>query len=213
MSNRLTPILLVALFGGGSVVWAQTPVALPASAVVAAPVATDAEANSVLLLVGRSTVVDVGSAVSRVSLTSSDVADALVTSPTQLLVHGKMPGTISMFVWDRAGSLRRYEVSVQRDLAQLKEQVRQLFPGEQIDVQSNGKNIVLAGSVSSKDIVEKAVNIAAGYVDKREEIVTLLQLQAGAPSNQVLLRVRFAEVSRSALTEVGLALAANGYKD
>src|SRR5207249_7123342 len=54
---------------------------------------------SVKLLVGRSAVVDVGTAISRVSLTSSDVADAMVTSGSQLLVNGKMPGTISMFVW------------------------------------------------------------------------------------------------------------------
>ena len=52
------------------------------------------------LLVGRSTVVDVGTPIARVSLTSADIADALVTSPNQLLINGKMPGTISMFVWD-----------------------------------------------------------------------------------------------------------------
>src|SRR6187402_816291 len=113
-------------------------------------------------------VIDIGTAISRVSLTSSDIADAMVTSPTQLLVHGKLPGTISMFVWDRAGSVRNYEVIVQRDLARLSDQVKQLFPNEQIDVQSNGKNIVLAGKVSNKDVIEKAINVASGYVDKRE---------------------------------------------
>ena len=132
------------------------------------------------LLVGRSTVVDVGTPIARVSLTSADVADALVTSPNQLLINGKTPGTISMFVWDRAGALRRYEVVVQRDLARLSEQMKQLFPSETIEVQSNGRNVVLSGSVSSKDVVEKVVNVAAGYVDKREEVVTLLQVRSGA---------------------------------
>ena len=98
------------------------------------------------LLVGRSTVVDVGTAIARVSLTSADVADALVTSPSQLLINGKMPGTISMFVWDRGGALKRYEVIVQRDLARLSEQMRTLFPGEKIEVASNGKNVVLSGT-------------------------------------------------------------------
>ena len=46
-----------------------------------------------------------GSPIARVSLTSSDIADALVTSPSELLINGKMPGTISMFVWDRAGAV------------------------------------------------------------------------------------------------------------
>jgi pilus assembly protein CpaC len=192
--------------GNLSVVRAQAP-ALSASAAVssaAAPADTDVSSGGAIhLLVGRSAVLDVGSPISRVSLTSPDIADALVTTPNQLLINGKLPGTISMFVWDRGGSLKRYEVVVQRDLARLSEQVKQLFPGEQIDVQSNGKNIVLSGVVTNKDVIEKAVNVAAGFVDKREEVVPLLQLAEGAPSNQVLLHVRFAEVSRSALTNLG----------
>src|SRR5262249_26470907 len=155
---------------------------------------------------GRSTVVNLGSPITRVSLTSPDVADALVTSPNELLINGKTPGTISMFVWDRAGAIRRYEIVVQRDLARLQEQMKQLFPNDSIEVQSNGRNVVLTGTVTNKDVIERAVNLAGGYVDKKEEIVTLLKMQEGAPTNQVLLRVRFAEVSRSALTELGINL-------
>ncbi len=202
--TTLLTLLLVIAIGGTTIVWAQNA-ALPAAVVAAAP-AEVVDPNSVRLLVGRSAIVDVGAAVARVSLTSPDIADALVTSPSQLLVNGKLPGTISMFVWDRAGALRRYEVVVQRDLARLSEQLRQLFPGESIDAHSNGKNIVLSGKVTNKDVIEKAVNVAAGYVDKKDEVVPLLQIQAGAPSNQVLLRVRFAEVNRSALTELGVSL-------
>jgi pilus assembly protein CpaC len=198
-------ILVLALTGGGAIMWAQIP-ALPASAVMAAIPASEVDAGVVRLLVGRSMVLDVGTTITRVSLTSAEIADALVTAPTQLLINGKLPGTISMFVWDRGGALKRYEVSVQRDLAQLADQMRQLFPGEKIDVQSNGKNVVLAGFVSNKDMIEKAVNVAGGYVDKKEEVVTLLQLQAGAPTNQVLLHVRFAEVTRNALTQLGASI-------
>jgi pilus assembly protein CpaC len=209
-------ILLVALAQTGSIVWAQSPV-LSASAVAgsnAGAAAVDsAEANSLRLLVGRSTVLDVGTPIARVSLTSADVADALVTTPTQLLINGKLPGTISMFVWDRAGALRRYELTVQRDLALLSEQLKQLFPTENISATANGKNVVLTGNVTNKDVIEKAVNVAAGYVDKKEEVTTLLQLGQGAATNQVLLRVRFAEVSRSAMTELGVQFAANGAKD
>ena len=185
-------ILMIAVLGPATL-HAQAP--LPMTAMVAgkpdaAPVEPDTHA--VRLLVGRSTLVDVGTSIARVSLTSADVADALVTAPNQLLVNGKIPGTISMFVWDRGGAIRRYEVIVQRDLARLAEQFKQLFPGETIDVQSNGRNVVLSGSVSSKDVAEKAINVAAGYVEKKDEVVTLLQIAEGAASNQVLLRVRFA---------------------
>jgi pilus assembly protein CpaC len=159
--------------------------------------------DSVRLMVGRSTVVTMASPIARVSLTSADVADALVTSPTELLINGKTPGTISMFVWDRSGAIQKFEVIVQRDLARLSEQLKRSFPAESIDVQANGRAVLLSGTVTSKDVIERAADLAAGYVDKKEEVVSLLRLQEGAPTNQVLLRVRFAEVSRSALTELG----------
>ena len=84
-------ILLLAVAGGGTVLWAQ----LPATAVVSASPASEVDAGAVRLLVGRSTVLDVGTPITRVSLTSADIADALVTSPNQLLINGKMPGAIS----------------------------------------------------------------------------------------------------------------------
>jgi pilus assembly protein CpaC len=178
------------------------------------PVAA-ADVEKVSLTVGRSLVIDTGSAISRVSLTSDDVADALVTSSAQLLVHGKTPGTISMFVWDRAGAIRRYDVTVARDLLPLTTQVRELFPGERISVEGNGRSIVISGTVSTKFVAEKAVEVAAGYVTKKEDVVNLLQVQEAGASDQVLLQVRFAEVSRSAITELGSSFftGAAGYKD
>jgi pilus assembly protein CpaC len=186
-------------------------IASPAPAAPARPAAARADgapiesANTVEIMVGQSTVLDVGTPITRVSLTSPDVADALVTSQKQLLVNGKTPGAISMYVWDREGALRRYDLIVQRDISRLSDQLTTLFPGESITARSSGKNIVLSGQVTSKEAVDRIVNVAAGFTDKRDEVVSLLQV-APAPTDQVLLHVRFAEVSRSALTEVGASL-------
>jgi pilus assembly protein CpaC len=189
---------------GPSLASAGQPVAaMPANAAPAGEPESIGDTNAVRLTVGRSTLIDIGSPISRVSLTSADVADALVTSPNQLLVHGKVPGAISMFVWNRGGSVKRYEIVVQRDLARLNEQIRMLFPGEDIQAHSNGKSVVLSGNVSRKEVGEKAMAVAAGYVEKKEDVVTLLSAQPGPPAQQVMLRVRFAEVSRSAISELG----------
>ena len=185
-------ILLIAVFHPG---WLMAQTAPDASTPMA-----------VRILAGRSAIVDTGSPITRVSLTSADIADALVTSSSQLLVHGKTPGTISMFVWSRAGGVQRYEISVQRDVARASEQIHNLFPKESIAVESNGRNIVLAGTVPTKEIADRAVDVAAGFVDKKDEVVSLLQVAPVAGvTNQVMLRVRFAEVSRSALTEAGVS--------
>jgi pilus assembly protein CpaC len=163
------------------------------------------------LLVGRSTVLNIGSPIARVSLTVPDIADALVTAPGQLLIHGKAPGTISLFVWDKAGAIKTYEVNVRRDLSSLVEQMKQLFPGEPIVVTGSGKDVVLSGTVSSKYVTDKAADVASGYVEKKENVVNLLKQQEGVASNQVMLRVRFAEVSRSALQELGASFFVNGH--
>jgi len=175
------------------------------AAASAAAAAGEAESTPVSLVVGRSAVLNTAMPITRVSLTSADIADALVTSTTQLLLHGKAPGTISMFVWSRDGVVHRYEISVARDIARLTEQVQQLFPNEKVDIRSNGRDVVLAGTVSSKDVADKLVGLSAGFVEKKEDIINLLQV-APARTNQVLLRVRFAEVSRQALTELGISL-------
>jgi len=180
---------------------AFTPASAGAWTAASAPlpdVATDID-----LLVGRSTIVNVGSTIARVSLTVPDIADAMVTAPSQLLIHGKQPGTISLFVWDRAGSIKTFEVKVRRDLTALTAQLKQLFPGEPIVAVGSGKDVVLSGTVSAAYVIEKAANVAGGYVEKKENVVNLLKQQEGVASNQVMLRVRFAEVSRSAVQELG----------
>jgi pilus assembly protein CpaC len=209
-------ILIIFLPGVTAVVYAQTtPTAPQATMRPAVNLGAAPEASEVDLLVGRSTVLDVPTAIARVSLTSPDIADALVTTTQQVLIHGKTAGTISMFVWDRAGAIRRYEVTVRRDLSRLEAQMHNLFPGEPIAVASNGKDVIVSGTVSSKYVMDKAAEVAAGFVEKKENVVNLLQQVQGIASNQVLLRVRFAEVSRSALTELGSSFFTGvaGYKD
>jgi len=195
----------------------EGPVAFSGSpgSMSAGPAAMAPNATSIDLLVGRSTILNVGSTISRVSLTVPDVADAMVTAPQELLIHGKTPGTISLFVWDRAGGIKTYEVNVRRDLKQLVDQMTQLFPGEPITVVGSGRDVVLSGTVTSKYVIDKAGDVAAGYVAKKEDVVNLLKQQEGVASNQVMLRVRFAEVSRNALQELGVSLftGATGYKD
>src|SRR5260221_2099112 len=153
-------------------------------------------------MVGGSASVDARPPISGGSFTAAEIADVLVTTSNQMLLNGKLPGTTSLFVWDRAGGIRRYEVIVQRDVAKLSDQMRNLFPAEAIDVQNNGSKIVLSGRVSSKVVADNAASLASGYVDKKDDVVSLLQLPEAGPASQVLLRVRFAEVSRSAMTEL-----------
>jgi pilus assembly protein CpaC len=115
-------------------------------------------------------------------------------------------------VWDKEGSIKTFEVKVRRDLSALVAHLKQLFPGEDITTLGSGKDVVLSGTVSSKYVIEKAADVAAGYVEKKDNVVNMLKQQEGVASNQVMLRVRFAEVSRTAMQELGASFFAHGYK-
>ena len=198
-------ILVVAVLQPGTLLAQVATQPTTNAAAAAANAVIDTPAIPVQIVTGRSTVLEIGAPIMRVSLTNPDIADAMVTSNSQLLLHGKTPGTISMFVWERAGAVRRYDISVGRDVERLSAQMKEMLPNEAVQVTSNGRNVVLSGRVSTKELGEKAVNLATAFVERKEEVVSLLAVQA-RPSNQVLLRVRFAEVSRSALTELGISL-------
>ena len=81
----------------------------------------------------------------------------------------------------------------------LEQQLKTLFPGEDIRVIVNEEALILSGSVSSNAIMLKAAEIAT-LSSAKFKVINLLQLPGGTESQQVMLQVRFAEVNRSALT-------------
>jgi pilus assembly protein CpaC len=181
------------------------PPFLPTRGVVVANGEVDISAatEQIFLLVGRSTIIRTDRPIARVSISTPDIADAMVTAPRELLVHGKTPGTISLLVWNDNGRITSYEVAVRRDFSPLDAQIKRQFPDEQISVASNGKDVVLSGIVSTKFVIDRASSLAVGYVDKAENVVNLLRQQESTLTNQVMLKVRFAEVSRQAMQELG----------
>ncbi len=80
-----------------------------------------------------------------------------------------------------------------------------LFPGEDIQVSLNDEAIILSGHVSSNVVSLRAAEIAAATTSKAK-VVNLLQLPGGAQSQQVLLQVRFAEVTHTAAAQLGVSL-------
>ena len=87
-------------------------------------------------------------------------------------------------------------------VATLEQHFKTLFPGEDIRVSVSDEAVILAGEVSSNNVVLRAGEIAAGAYAK-SRVINMLGLPGGTPSQQVMLQVRFAEVNRRAITELG----------
>ncbi len=161
----------------------------------------------VLLTAGRSTVLTTDFNISRIAVTNPAVADATVVQPREILIDGKAPGTISLIIWGE--TLRvQYDVVVEAAVTNLQQNLQSLFPGEDIQVSVTDDATILSGRVSSTNVMLRAAEIAQASGSKRS-IINMLQVPGGSESQQVLLQVRFAEVNRRILTELGLSLFVN----
>ncbi len=162
--------------------------------------ATAATANRIVLTAGRSTVMTVEFDITRVALTDPEIADVTVVTPRELLIDGKAPGTISLFIW---GADRREdrEIVVEAGVSVLQQRMRELFPGEDIRVSLADDAILLSGRVADH-LVRSRVGAIAEASAPKAKVINLLQIP-GTGSQQVMLQVRFAEVNRRAITELG----------
>jgi pilus assembly protein CpaC len=156
------------------------------------------------LTAGRSTVLASDFEIVRIAVTDPAIADATVVQPREVLIDGKAAGTVSLILWGTT-ERRQYDIVVDPGVTTLEQRLQVLFPNEQITVTQNGDAVILSGRVSSNEVSLRAAEIARAASSKAQ-IINLLQLPGGAGSQQVLLQVRFAEVSRRALLEVGASL-------
>jgi len=203
----VAPVIL-GMTSVGSGALAQTVVTTPSGE--AAPGPTSALVKSltgtpnevVSLTLNKTLELKLPSAVRDVIVGSPAVADVVVRSPTQLFLVGKSIGDTNVFLLDVDGKIiERFEVNVHPDTDSVKQTLATLLPGEPIDVTGAGNAIVLSGSVSSDGVVQRANEVARRFVDEDAKIVNMLRI---ANEQQVMLRVRVSEVSKTAIKQLGI---------
>src|SRR6202030_4461614 len=157
-------------------------------------------AQTLHLLVGRSLVITSPARIKRVSLADPAVAEALVVSPTQVVVNGKAPGGVSLLIWDEADQSQAFEVSVDIDVLSLIEKIHEVFPNEQIQVETSKDVVMLSGHISSPAVADKILEVVKNSTPK---VTSLMQVPA-APPGEILLEVKFAEVNRTYVNQLGI---------
>jgi pilus assembly protein CpaC len=133
--------------------------------------------------------------IARFSVGDPGIAEATVVSPTEVILNGKGLGTTTLFVWDNSSQVRVYSVEVTADAPGLERYLRSLMPDEDIQVSASGNSITLSGTVKDPNTVARATQIAQGT--GAQVIDNLI----APPAVQVLLKVRFAEINRTALKD------------
>jgi pilus assembly protein CpaC len=151
------------------------------------------------VMVGKSILINTTERIKRVSVTDPGVADPIVVAPTQILVHGRSAGEVSLLIWDELERSRSFDLRVDVDVSAAAEEERRVFPDEQITVTPSRSAIVLSGHVSTEDVSKRAGLIAEAYSKNVVNVLTFGPVGA----QEVLLQVKFAEVDRAAVLQLG----------
>jgi len=158
------------------------------------------------VMVGKSLLINTNGALKRISITDDAIASARVITPTQVLIHGKTPGEVSLLIWDELERSRSFDLRVDVDVTAAAEEEKRVFPDEQITVSPSRAAIVLSGHVTTEDVSKRAGELASAYSPKVVNVLTFGPVGA----QEVLLEVKFAEVDRTALTQLGVNFLSNG---
>src|SRR5579863_4847621 len=158
------------------------------------------------VMVGKSLLINTTERLKRISITDPAIAFAQVITPTQILVHGKSPGEISLLIWDELERYRSFDLRVDVDVSACADEEKRVFPDEQISVTPSRAAIVLSGHVSTEDVAKRAGELASAYSPKVVNVLTFGPVGA----QEVLLQVKFAEVDRTALTQLGVNFISTG---
>jgi pilus assembly protein CpaC len=137
----------------------------------------------------------------RAMIGSEEIADIMPISDRSIYVLGKKMGTTSLTVYDRAGRvITIVDVAVGPDVLSLRRQLGELMPGENISARISNDAVVLSGVVSSASAAQNAVRIAGTYAG--DKVVNMMGIGS---SQQVMLEVRFSEISRKTGKEIGVS--------
>jgi pilus assembly protein CpaC len=141
----------------------------------------------------RAVVVESDQPFAELSIANPGIADISTLSDRSIYVLGKAPGRTTMTLLGPEGKLiTNVDVQVSLDVAEFKERLRQILPNEKVEVRTANDGIVLSGTVSSMAALDRALDLAERYAPQH-----VSNLMGVGGTQQVMLKVRFAEMQRS----------------
>ena len=199
---KIDGIFKAALFG---LTFAVTPIAQSVQA-ENLRVVRKATESTLAVPMNRAVVVESDTAFAELSIANPAIADISSLSDRTIYVLGKAPGLTTLTLLDANGRLiTNVNVRVSADISEFKERLRQILPGEKIEVRTANDGIVMSGVVSSSQKLQRALDLAERYAEGR-----VSNLMSVGGIQQVMLKVRFAEMSRSVSKALSASLALDG---
>jgi len=192
-----------AAIAGFAIVVAAVPAPVPAETL---QVMRGSPSSALQVPMNRAVVVESDVPFTELSIANPGIADISSLSDRTIYVLGKAPGRTTLTLLGADGRLiTNVEVHVTPDIAEFKERLEQILPGEPIEVRTANDGIVLSGTVSSIARLDRALELAERYAPER-----VSNLMSVGGTQQVMLRVRFAEMQRSVSKSLSSSLGLQG---
>jgi pilus assembly protein CpaC len=160
-------------------------------------------AGSLEVALNKSRVLRLETSFTDILVGNPGIADALPLTDRSLYVLGKGLGSTTLSIYGRDGDVKTLvavvDLVITQDLDGIKRRLHDLMPQERIAVRSAHDSVVLSGTVSSAKHVADAMALAERFAPGK--VTNMLKVKG---SQQVMLAVRFAEVKRTALKDLGI---------
>lgn len=171
---------------------------------------TAAAPGKLIVTVGKSLIIDSPLNITRVTIANGAVAEAVAVNPKEVLINGTAAGETSLIVWQQNGTRLVYDLTVRLSgtrLEAVRQQLARDFPDDDINVTFENDTAFVRGTVKDVTAGERAMSIATTL----GKAVNLLRVDVPPVAQQIVLKVRFAALDRSASLAAGLNLFSNAF--
>ncbi|HEU4817054.1 type II and III secretion system protein family protein [Janthinobacterium sp.] len=183
---------------------------------------------------GKSTLMRLPFAASRMSVGDPRIADVILLNPSEVYLLGRSVGTTNLILWNKSNDATIIDLAVGIDSSSLQARMAELLPNEKIHVTVAGDTLILSGMVSDVVKADQALSLANAYVQRSARsssassgaapaagaaaapaatpdaaaprVINLLSIAA---PQQVMLEVKVAEVSKVLVDQLGASLGIN----
>ena len=140
-----------------------------------------------------------------VLVSNPDLVDAVVRTPRRIFLLATKVGQTNAFFFDAQGKqILALDIRVEKDVVDLSGLMKASLPNSSIQVQAMNDNVILTGSVASALESTRAADLAARFTGDEKKVINMIGIAGG---QQVMLKVRVAEMDRNIAKQFGVNLA------
>ncbi|MEI6642307.1 MAG: type II and III secretion system protein family protein [Novosphingobium sp.] len=180
------------------------PLALASAPQAASAQTVTSPARSIAISIGRGQLVTLPGKMTDVFVANDTIADVQVKSTNQLYVFGKAGGETTVYASNAAGDVVwSANVRVGSNIDSIDQMLKLAMPEAKIVTSTMNNTVLLTGTIAAPEDAAEAERLVKAFVDDKTNVISRLKM---ATPLQVNLHVRFAEVNRSLVRQIGTNL-------